>query len=307
MTFKPKSWRDVLPVHPAAEVLPPMSRDEQIALGEDIKANGLTSRIAIISTTDGCRLLDGRNRLDAMERAGIKFELSLRKNGKWKLEIDDVPIDFARTICAEPYAFVISSNIHRRHLTGEQKRDVIAKLMKATPAKSNRQIAAIVKADDKTVGSVRRKLEATAEIPQLTKTVGKDGKARKPPTHKPSTTTRRKDPAVIAAANRAEKRSKTKPAPCDPIAEQVLGTITTEEEERWHNSLGVCAGEAIALSAMWTREFGPRWKTFAVEPEHRTLARQAAQAWVAIAEQLEKHGKLEHNLDTPEFLRRQAP
>ena len=36
-----------------------------------------------------------------------------------------------------------------------------------------------MKRDDKTVGKVRRELEATAEIPQLEKTVGKDGKARK--------------------------------------------------------------------------------------------------------------------------------
>src|SRR5262249_20792596 len=37
------------------------------------------------------------------------------------------------------------------------------------------------RADDKTVGAVRRELESTAEIPQLEKTVGADGKARKQP------------------------------------------------------------------------------------------------------------------------------
>ena len=33
--------------------------------------------------------------------------------------------------------------------------------------------------NDKTVGTVREKLESTAEIPQLEKTTGRDGKARK--------------------------------------------------------------------------------------------------------------------------------
>lgn len=294
MTSEHKSWRDVLPIHPAAELFPMMSPDELKALGEDIKKHGLhQSAVAYHG-----KLIDGRNRLDAMELVGINLFIGDK--------ISPVIVrDYVSGI--DPYEYVIGANIHRRHLTTEQKRDLIAKVLTGTPEKSNRQIAEVVKVDGKTVGSVRRELEATAIIPQLPKTVGKDGKARKKPKRKPPTTTKRKDPAVIAAANRAEKRSKTKLAPCDPIEEQVLGTITTEEEERWHNSLGVCAGEAIALSAMWTREFGPRWKTFAVEPEHRTLARQAAQAWAAIAEQLEKHGKLEHNLDIPEFLRRQAP
>jgi hypothetical protein len=42
-----QSWRDVLPVHPAADLFPMMTREELIALGEDIKKNGLTSPITI--------------------------------------------------------------------------------------------------------------------------------------------------------------------------------------------------------------------------------------------------------------------
>jgi hypothetical protein len=73
------SWRDVLAIHPAADLFPLMSPDELRALGEDIKANGLKSSIALWTTGycgDGKKkrkalLLDGRNRLDAMELVGI--------------------------------------------------------------------------------------------------------------------------------------------------------------------------------------------------------------------------------------------
>src|SRR4249919_2832058 len=65
-----KSWREVLPIHPAAELFPLMSPDELAALGEDIRKHGLTSSIVLWS--DGksqALLLDGRSRLDAIEIA----------------------------------------------------------------------------------------------------------------------------------------------------------------------------------------------------------------------------------------------
>ena len=75
-------------------------------------------------------------------------------------------------------AYVISKNIHRRHLTAEQKRDLIGKLLKANPEKSNRQIATELGRSHVTVGAVREELESTGQIDQLKKTKGKDGKSR---------------------------------------------------------------------------------------------------------------------------------
>src|SRR6516164_6629030 len=69
MTSKAKSWRDVLPVHPAAELFPLMSIAELRELGEDIKRRGLLQPIAFFRN----KLLDGRNRLDAMQLVGIEF------------------------------------------------------------------------------------------------------------------------------------------------------------------------------------------------------------------------------------------
>ena len=33
----------------------------------------------------------------------------------------------------DPYAYVMSANLHRRHLTPEQRRELVAKLLKASP------------------------------------------------------------------------------------------------------------------------------------------------------------------------------
>jgi ParB-like nuclease domain len=167
------SWRDILPVHPAADLFPMMTPDEITALGEDIKHNGLKQPIVLIKTPGGDALLDGRNRLDAMASVGLTTDVALIQHRVLDADTD-------------AFAFVISANIYRRHLTADQRRDLIAKVLKATPDASNRQIAAQVKADDKTVAKVRKVLEATADIPQLKKTTGKDGKARTTAPKKPA-------------------------------------------------------------------------------------------------------------------------
>jgi hypothetical protein len=182
---KPKSsWRDVLPIHPAAEFFPVMSADELKALGENIKKHGLKIPVTVwLGEGEPLQLLDGRNRLDAMEAVGIP----IKRLGKYFIEYYREALMMwepaAQCIDSDidPYDFVLSANIHRRHLTAELKRELIAKVLKAQPQKSNRQIGEQIKASHHTVGKVRAELQATGHVAQLTKTVGKDGKARKPP------------------------------------------------------------------------------------------------------------------------------
>jgi hypothetical protein len=50
--------------------------------------------------------------------------------------------------------------------------------LRETPERSDRQIAAALGVDHKTVGAVRTDMHATGEIPQLTHTEGADGKTR---------------------------------------------------------------------------------------------------------------------------------
>jgi hypothetical protein len=140
-------------------------------------------------------LLDGRNRLDAMALVGIKFEFT----SVGTIVTNDVTLvgqkedRFGREAGAyhgvrevetdDPYSYVVSANLHRRHLTLELKRELIAKLLKAKPEASDRQIGAMAKADGKTVAKVRGELEGRAEIPHDEKRT--DSKGRKQPARKP--------------------------------------------------------------------------------------------------------------------------
>jgi hypothetical protein len=130
-----------LPFHPLAEKFPLMEGDDLQKLVDDIKANGLREQIVI---HEG-KVLDGRNRYRAAKLAKI----NLAPNSFRELPVG-----------TDPKAYVISANLHRRHLTAEQKRDLLAELIKIDPSKSNRQIAEDAKVSHHTVGEVRDGLEA---------------------------------------------------------------------------------------------------------------------------------------------------
>lgn len=130
--------------HPAAELFPPMSEDEFQALKADIAANGLREPVWIILDDapehhkcygdddsrcdliagDGvwtCRkcdhnpallefsIIDGRHRWRACSELGIECET---------MEYTD----------DDPFGFVVSLNLHRRHLNESQRAMVAAKL-----------------------------------------------------------------------------------------------------------------------------------------------------------------------------------
>jgi hypothetical protein len=197
---KGATWRNLLPIHPAADLFPLMLPDELRALGEDIVKNGLRSHIVLWRPdpkSPTAVLLDGRNRLDAIELVtGKPVEVgapSLMAGGF--LATDRVIVLDGRI---DPYSYVVSANIHRRHLTIEQKRDLIAKLLKADSGKSDRQIAETVKASPTFVGKVRAEKEATGDV--STVDTRRDSKGRQQPARKKrKTKTTTKPPAVPPA------------------------------------------------------------------------------------------------------------
>ncbi len=94
-----------LEVHPSADIFPMIPKEELQELADDIKANGLIHPIII---KDGL-LIDGRNRREACRIAGIEPEVQ---------ELNGQDIN----------AYIIASNINRRHMTKGQRAMAVAKI-----------------------------------------------------------------------------------------------------------------------------------------------------------------------------------
>ena len=160
---KTRGWRASLPIHPVCELLPELPPNEIEELGSDIKVKGLRVPIVVyVDPQEKPWLLNGRSRLDAMERAGVGFTLrpSAFRASKdtprvWAMSFasDSRPLTLPSSSLGwfvvtmrniDPYEYVISANIRRRHLTAEQKRDLVATLLKLDPGKSDRSIAKVV-------------------------------------------------------------------------------------------------------------------------------------------------------------------
>jgi DNA-binding Lrp family transcriptional regulator len=188
------TWKDLLPVHSAADNFPMMSEPELRELGEDIKKNGLRERVAVWESEDGqWFLLDGRNRLAALELAGIPLELEIdhdedddeddRSATAWIRRADTGRWISNPAHTKDPDAFVASMNAFRRQLTPEQRQAAIAVLVKAMPEKPDLQIAKKTGASPTTVGKVRKQLEESGDVSTVeTRT---DTKGRKQPGAKP--------------------------------------------------------------------------------------------------------------------------
>ena len=86
-------------LHETCALFPPMSDAELDGLAADVTANGLLVPIVL---HEG-RILDGRNRLLACERAGVEARF----------------VEWQGT--GSPVGWVVSQNVHRRHLDASQR------------------------------------------------------------------------------------------------------------------------------------------------------------------------------------------
>jgi len=97
--------------HALAEVFPRMNADALIGLMDDIKRNGLREPIVLYEG----RILDGRNRYRACIELGIE------------------PMVRAWDGKGDPLAYVVSKNLHRRHLDESQRAAVVARIATLRP------------------------------------------------------------------------------------------------------------------------------------------------------------------------------
>lgn len=115
--------------HPLAELFPLMEGAEFDALAADIQANGLHEPIIVLDD----KILDGRNRYRACEVANVEPIYQEWDNG------------------GDPRTFVISKNLHRRHLNESQRAMIAA------------QIANIERGQ---VGAARKKPDTGISVPE---------------------------------------------------------------------------------------------------------------------------------------------
>jgi ParB-like chromosome segregation protein Spo0J len=148
------------------QLLPDLAEDEYEALKADIAERGV--QVPIERDETGA-VLDGHHRLRACEELGITEYPTIIRTG---MDED------------EKRRHVLALNLDRRHLTREQKRELVARLLVATPEVSNRQIAEQAKVSDHTVADVRSRIVPRAQNAHGDSTV--DTLGRRQAAHRPS-------------------------------------------------------------------------------------------------------------------------
>ena len=98
---------ETMEFHELANIFPMMSAEEYRALRDDIKTNGLRESIWIWQG----KIIDGRNRYNACMEIGIEPEYR-----KWNGKEDTLA------------SFIVSLNLHRRHLSESQRAMIAARL-----------------------------------------------------------------------------------------------------------------------------------------------------------------------------------
>lgn len=141
--------------------LPPLSPEERDGLAQSIAVNGVLMPILVDCDGPLRRIIDGNHRKEIADELGYECPEVVHEGEDEELRM------LARSL-----------NLARRQLNRDQKREIIADQLRETPNRSARWIGKMLGVDGKTVTSVRLDLGATAEIPQLDRTVGADGKER---------------------------------------------------------------------------------------------------------------------------------
>ena len=110
------------PVHPLAELFPPLPPDEFEKLKADIKAHGQLDPIVLSS--DGTTLLDGRNRLRALK------QLDMTPKTIAFSEAQAAAQNLSHALIWKPQTegdYIWSRNVLRRHLTDDQRAAIAVK------------------------------------------------------------------------------------------------------------------------------------------------------------------------------------
>lgn len=182
------------------QVMPDLTAEEYAELKSDIEQRGV---MVPIEFDEHGSVLDGHHRLKVCEELGIKDYPKVIRAGMTE---------------ADKRLHARKLNMARRQLNQEQRRELIREQLKETPEKSDRQIAAGLGVSDKTVGTQRKEMESTAEIPQLGTSLGADGKKRPRKTNKKKSKPK-KAPVSVFNPTKKEEAAMQDPEVVERMAE----------------------------------------------------------------------------------------
>jgi hypothetical protein len=214
--------------HPACLLLPEMSEAEYRDLVDDIRQHG--QRHAIIVDETGA-ILDGRHRWRAAEELGLKPQTSTFHGSE-----------------GEKVALVMSENIHRRHLTVEQRAHIAVDLSeKLTEAAKQRQLAGRPLASNEAKGKAAEQAAKMVGVSTSSVERAKKIKRTDPEAHALAKASRKAPKPKLVGGDR--KRLKVKPPKLEPPRE--TGTYTTVGDflQRYE----VPTKGAIGVDVAWLR------------------------------------------------------
>ncbi len=194
-------------IHPAANIFPMMSDAEFANLVEDIRINGLTRCIHFRGDSwETAELIDGRNRLRAITQLGLNYQ-----DHSALVPCSEMP---------DPLAFVISLNLHRRHLTDSQRAMVAAKIANMTDndaTGSDEPQAVTQKVASEMLNVKRESVKRAAKVDrdgtEELKAEVSDGTLKVATAAKIAELPKEQQPAAIIEAKKPKPRPAAKPEP----------------------------------------------------------------------------------------------
>lgn len=143
------------------QVMPRLTADEYADLEQSIKTDGVLVPIIV---SPGGEIIDGHHRAEIARRLGVHCPEVVKHGAATELR-----------------TFAYSLNLNRRHLTREQRRDLIAQSLRQDPQLADREHARRTGASHPTVAVVRQKLEQSGDVEELstrTDSLGRQQPAR---------------------------------------------------------------------------------------------------------------------------------
>ena len=184
------------------QVMPELTAEEYAELKTDIALRGV---MIPIEYDEAGNVLDGYHRLKICEELGIKDYPRVIRAGMSEVE----KLTHARKL-----------NMARRHLTSEQKRELIREQLKATPEQSDRQIVEALGVHHTTVSTQRKDMEASGDVAKLATTT--DSLGREQP--------RERKPVSVFNPTRREERAVSNPEVVSRMQETGTNALTAERQ-----------------------------------------------------------------------------